>query len=233
MTNLAIEAVIFDMDGLMIDTERIAQKAWQQVGDEWGYTFSDDVYMQAIGRTKEDTGILFKEAYGESFPFAEMYAQKQALLHEAVLHGEIPIKAGLVELLDWLEAAQMPKAVATSTARPTATIKLRKTGLIDRFPVTVCGDEIVNGKPAPDIYLKAAAGLGIDPSKCLVLEDSEAGTLAAYTAGMTPIIVPDMKQPSAEARTIAYAVVESLHDVVTLLASRCWHHEPKSSCPKT
>ncbi len=88
METLAIEAVIFDMDGLMIDTERIAQKAWQQVGAEWGYTFSDDVYLQAIGRTKEGTGVLFKEAYGESFPFEEMYAQKQELLHDAVHYGD-------------------------------------------------------------------------------------------------------------------------------------------------
>ncbi|MEM7533241.1 MAG: HAD family phosphatase [Chloroflexota bacterium] len=214
---LNIQAVIFDMDGLMIDTERIAQQAWQQVGAEWGYTFSDDVYLQAIGRTKEDTGVLFKEAYGVSFPFEEMYAQKQALLHDAVHYGEIPIKDGLLDLLDWLEAQHIPKAVATSTARPTATIKLQKTGLIDRFPVTVCGDEIANGKPAPDIYLKAAIGLGIEPATCLVLEDSEPGTHSAHAAGMIPITVPDMKLPSAETRSIAYAVVDSLHDVLDIL----------------
>ena len=216
-TKLVVNAVIFDMDGLMLDTERIAQEAWQQAGAEWGYDIPDEVYLQAIGRTAADTADIMIAAYGSDFPFDAMYARKQALLHKVIEQGNVPTKPGLFELLDWLDACGLPKAVATSTARAVAEIKLSTTELQERFPVVVCGDEVEHGKPAPDIFLKAAAGLGIDPSRCLVLEDSESGTRAAHAAGMIPIIVPDLKQPSDEVRGLAYQVVDDLHEVRALI----------------
>lgn len=217
MTQPTIKAVIFDMDGLMLDTERIAQQMWQQTGRENGFEIDDELYLGAIGRTAKDTSMIFREKFGEDFPFESMYERKQALLHEAITNDAIPVKTGLYELLDLLEERKIPKAVATSTARKTAVVKLSKTALIDRFPVIVCGDEVENGKPAPDIFLKAAAGLGIVPAHCLVLEDSESGIKAAHAGGMIPVNVPDMKQPSDEVRQIAYRVIDSLYDVRSLL----------------
>ncbi len=217
MNRKAIDAVIFDMDGLMLDTERIAQQMWQKTGQEYGFEIREEIYMEAIGRTAADTGAIFRREFGGDFPFDAMYKRKQELLHQAIKEDPIPTKAGLFELLDFLEGQQLPKAVATSTPRKTALVKLTKTNLINRFPVIVCGDEVENGKPAPDIFLKAAAGLGIAPGKCLVLEDSESGIKAAHAGGMIPINVPDMKQPSDEVQEIAFSIVRSLADIPALL----------------
>lgn len=213
----AICAVIFDMDGLMLDTERLAQIAWQKAGAERGFSFPVDVYLAAVGRTKQDTGIIFQQAFGASFPFDELYARKQELFYTMLESEPIPTKAGLFELLDLVDELGLAKAVATSTARPLALKKLTTTGLLARFTTIVGGDEVAHGKPAPDIFLAAAARLGVDAARCLVLEDSEAGVWAAHAAGMTPIMVPDLKTPSTEVAKLARMVVSSLHEVVALL----------------
>ncbi|MEM7134059.1 MAG: HAD family phosphatase [Chloroflexota bacterium] len=212
-----IHAVIFDMDGLMLDTERIAQEAWQQAGQEWGFELPDEIYLQAVGRTAKDTGMIFRSAFGPDFPFDAMYDRKQALLHQAIEEGNVPTKPGLFELLDFLEERQMPKAVATSTARPVALTKLTKTKLLGHFPVIVCGNEVAIGKPAPDIFLVAAEQLGANPATTLVLEDSVAGIKAAHAAGMIPVNIPDLKEPSDEVRALAYRILSNLHEVKNLL----------------
>lgn len=217
-TQPTIEAVIFDMDGLMLDTERIAQEMWQQAGREWGFDIPSSVYLEAVGRTAADTGIIFRKEFGQNFPFEAMYRRKQELLHAAIADGCIPVKVGVFELLDLLERRQIPKAVATSTARSLACLKLRSAGLMDRFSVIVCGDEVTHGKPAPDIFLAAAEKLGVAPSVTLVLEDSEAGTKAAFRAGMIPLIVPDLKAPSEEVKRLAYRVVDSLDEVSAIFS---------------
>ena len=215
---MQFSAIIFDMDGLMLDTERLARRAWRQAGAEWGYAIPDEVYLLAVGRTKPDTEKLFRDALGPDFPFQEMYEHKQAYMQAATEDG-IPIKPGLFDLLARIDALGLAKTVATSTARPMAIQKLTLSGLIERFDFIVCGDEVANGKPAPDIYLAAALGLKASPTECLVLEDSEAGIRAAYAAGMTPVMIPDLKQPSPETRALAYRVLPSLAEVVGLLNS--------------
>ncbi len=212
-----IAAVIFDMDGLMLDTERIAQQAWQRAGTELGYELPDEIYRQAIGRTAPATEAIFRAHLGADSPFDAIYQRKQHYYHAAIEAGEIARKAGLLELLDCLDQLALPKAVATSTARPLALQKLRSTGLLDHFPHLVCGDEIPNGKPAPDIFLAAAASLGVAPAHCLVLEDSHAGIRAAHAAAMIPIHIPDLVAPTAETRSLVYKIVDSLHDVCALL----------------
>ena len=170
----------------------------------------------AVGRTKEDAEQLFCRALGPDFPFRQMYDRKQQYVDQAIQRG-IPTKPGLFNLIDLIEQLGLPKAVATSTARPRARQKLTLTRLLDRFDFVVCGDEIANGKPAPDIYLAAADGLRVPPARCLVLEDSEAGIKAAHAAGMRPIMIPDLKQPSAETKRLAYRILPSLGEVTTLL----------------
>lgn len=218
-----LEAVIFDMDGLMIDTERIAQRAWQIAGREGGFEIDDETYILAVGRTRDDTKEIFQAKYGEGFPFDNLYERKQQIMYELIDTEGIPTKSGLFELYDLIDELGIAKAVATSTARPTAIKKLTIVKALDRFEVIVCGDEIENGKPEPDIFLEAAARLGvatknsIAPQRCIVLEDSEAGIRAAHAAGMAPIMVPDMKQPSAEVADLADHVLDSLWAVQPLL----------------
>ncbi|MEM7034015.1 MAG: HAD family phosphatase [Chloroflexota bacterium] len=212
-----IKAIIFDMDGLMIDTERLAQRAWRKASAEWNYMLSDETYLSVVGRNVKDTEAMFLESFGPDFPFREMYDKKQTYMYEDMEQNGIPIKPGLPALLDFIGNQNLAKAIATSTARPTAIKKLTITGLINSFSTIVCGDEVAHGKPAPDIFLKAASALGMPPENCLVLEDSEAGVKGAHTAGMTPIMVPDMKYPSDEIRQLVYRVLDSLVELPALL----------------
>lgn len=212
-----ITAVIFDMDGLMLDTERLAQRAWQRAGREWAYELPDAIFLAAVGRTAADTALIFQEAYGADFPFDAMYARKQQLLHDLIEREGIPTKPGLFPLLDRVDALGLHKAVATSTARSLAEKKLTLTGLIDRFETMVCGDEIAHGKPAPDIFLAAAQKLNVPPEQCMVLEDSEAGIQAAHAAGMVPVWIPDLKPPTDTTGRLAYRILSALSDVQPLL----------------
>jgi len=216
-TERAITAVICDMDGLMLDTERLAQRAWRRAAAEWDYDLPDDVFLAAVGRTAADTGTIFRANYGADFPFDAMYARKQELLHMLIETEGIPTKPGLFALLDRIEAAGLRKAVATSTARALAEKKLKQAGLLARFETMVCGDEIANGKPEPDIFLAVATALNVPPAQCMVLEDSEAGIRAAHAAGMIPVWVPDLKPPTADARPLAYRVCTGLDEVAQLL----------------
>jgi HAD superfamily hydrolase (TIGR01509 family) len=155
---------------------------------------------------------------GADFPFRQLYERKQAYVDTMIEQG-IPTKPGLLPLLDFIESQSLPKAVATSTARLRATQKLTLTHLLHRFEASVCGDEIPNGKPAPDIFLTAAQKLATPHAQCLVFEDSEAGIRAAHAADMVPIMVPDLKQPAAEIKPLAYQILTSLHEAIPLLQS--------------
>lgn len=214
---LNITAVIFDMDGLTLDTEPISRHAWQRAAADFDYTITDDLFMEVIGTTVVDTGIVFRRELGQDFPLDEIHRREKRYAAEYVRENGVPIKSGAVRLLDLLDEHETPRALATSTNRETALLRLETAGIIDRFDAIVCGDDIVNGKPAPDIFLFAAGRLNVQPVRCLVLEDSDAGVKAAHTAGMTPIMVPDLKSPTNESKTLAYRIVSSLDDVVTLL----------------
>ncbi|MDQ3250427.1 MAG: HAD family phosphatase [Chloroflexota bacterium] len=212
-----ISAVIFDMDGLMLDTERIYQVAWRSAGKTLGFHLSDAFLHTTTGRPAHDCHRLLREAHGQDFPLDQFVTVCALHWDDHVAAHGIALKPGLSELLDWLDERHIPKAVATSTAHAKALLSLRTAGLASRFEHIVGGDQIQNGKPAPDIFLAAAKRLDVNPARCLALEDSEAGVVAASTAGMMTIMVPDIKQPSAEIAARAYRVLPSLHDVRRLI----------------
>jgi len=203
----------------MIDTERMAQRAWQRAGAEFGFTLPDALYLQAVGRTAKSTETLFRAGLGADFPFEAVYARKQHYLYTAIEQDGIPTKPGLLALLDLVDRQKIAKAVATSTARVLAIKKLTAANLLHHFDTMVCGDEVAHGKPAPDIFLAAAAKLNVAPGHCLVLEDSSAGIQAAYAAGMRAIWVPDLIAPSPEITPLADCVLQDLHQVGALLAT--------------
>jgi HAD superfamily hydrolase (TIGR01509 family) len=217
MSNRKIEAVIFDMDGLMFDSERIGRDAWIQAGKEYGYHISEEQYALLLGRTVPDAAKIFLGIFGENFPFYEIRGRRLQTAKEYYQHHGVPLKAGLPELLDWLEENAIPKAVATSTDYQPAMEKLTKTNILRRMNAVITGDQIERGKPAPDIFLTAAEKLKVSPPACLVLEDSEAGVQAAHAAGMISVMVPDLKPPSEEIRKLAHRIVSSLYEVRELL----------------
>jgi HAD superfamily hydrolase (TIGR01509 family) len=210
-------AVIFDMDGLMLDTERIDHAACRLAAAAMGHRVEDDLYMRTIGRTSADTRLIFIEHYGKSFPYETFRTEWREARARIVATDGIPLKAGLLELVDHLHTLEVHLAVATSTVRAEATRLLSDSKLLPRFDALVCGDEVEHGKPAPDLFLKAARALGVGPSDCLVLEDSEPGVRAAVAAGMRVIVVPDLKPPSAEAAAMCVAVCRTLHEVQRFL----------------
>lgn len=212
-----IHAVIFDMDGLMLDTERLARIAWDRAMADWGYTIPDEVYHQLIGRTVPDVGRILRDKVAAELPFEEIAQRKQEYLDREIAQHGIPVKPGLFQLLDWLDRVHLKKAVASSTFRELAMQKLRHAGLQDRFDTIVGGDEIRQGKPAPDIFLAAARRLDTPADRCVVLEDSEPGVQAANAAGMISVMVPDGRPPSSEAAARAYRVLPSLAEVQVLL----------------
>ncbi len=208
-----LQAVIFDMDGLMLDTERIYQVAWRSAGRELGYHLSDELLHSTTGRPAHDCYQLLLDDQGVDFPLDQFKSTSSLHWENHINTHGIVCKPGLTELLDLLDQHQIPRAVATSTAYTKALFSLRAGGIDARFKDVVAGDQVQNGKPAPDIFLAAAQKLGIDAQHCMALEDSEAGVMAAAAAGMYTIMIPDIKQPSAKVAALAYRVFPSLHDV--------------------
>jgi beta-phosphoglucomutase family hydrolase len=205
-----VSAIIFDMDGLMFDTERLVINAWEKVGKEFGIDISKDIVIETMGLNVLGTEKVFKKHLGDDFPFYEIRGKRVKYVMDFIEKNGVPVKPGLYELLELLEQMKIQKAVATSTEREKACKVLTFAGVVERFDSIVYGDEIKNGKPNPDIFLKAAEHLGVSPEKCIVLEDSENGIKAAYKAGMYPIMIPDVKQPSAEVSGMAFKIFDSL-----------------------
>lgn len=212
-------AVIFDMDGLMLDTERLAPAAWRDAARAIGVDFDMALLPAMVGRNFADCRALVIERHGTAFPTDALMQAWHVSYDAILLRDGISLKPGLLGLFAWLEREGIPKSVATSTRRDRAHAKLMQTGIVDRFMALTGGDEISRGKPAPDIFLLAAQRMGHAPADILVLEDSEPGVRAALAAGMTPIMVPDLVPPSPGLRALDVLVVASLADVPHRLAT--------------
>ena len=212
-----VEGIIFDMDGLMLDTERISLRAWQRAAELTGLHMPAEVPYLVIGRGAKDTPEILRRALGEAFPLGRFLETAGRVYHEMIEARPPPLKPGLLELLDFLDSREVPKVVATSTRARTGSIKLKSVNLYDRFSGHLFGDQVDRGKPNPEIFLKAAVLLGLSPSSCLVLEDSLSGIEGACKARIPVIMVPDLIEPTDEIRKRVTAVCGSLRDVAALL----------------
>lgn len=208
-----LTAVVFDMDGLMLDTEVIGKRSWEHSATKIGLSLPLDYYPRVIGRTTASIRPLLLEWFGQDFPVDTFIAESNRFYQESI-HSQPPaIKQGLTELLKALAVANIPCGVATSTRRASAIYKLTVTGILPYFKAVTAGDEVTNSKPAPDIYLRAVEKLGISPKQCLALEDSEAGIRSAKAAGLTAFMVPDLVTPSQEIRDLADGIFDNLDNV--------------------
>lgn len=212
-----LSLIIFDMDGLMLDTERLSILAWEKAGKDFGYEITPAITVGATGLDARDAVLYFKKQLGESLPYFDIVKLTSKYVEEYIQQNGVPIKEGLYELIDFLEERSFLKAVATSTYREKAEECLSLADVKDRFDLIVCGDDVLKGKPEPDIFLKVAEELKCFPNECIVLEDSENGLKAASRAGMYPICVPDIKKPSEEVQKLVYKEFKSLVEVKNYL----------------
>jgi HAD superfamily hydrolase (TIGR01509 family) len=213
------DLVIFDMDGLMFDTEQLSFASFRAAALEIADCSVDgELFARMIGANVEEVRRLCLGRFGPDFPFDAMLRRKHEL-SSAAIAGGVPLKEGLVELLQSLTDMGWKKAVATSSNRTVAADLLRRAGVMRHFDGVQCGDEVRRSKPDPEIFLRAAASLDCIPSTCLVLEDSPRGIRAAHRAGMDAIMVPDLLQPTQEDRSLVRAVLGSLIEVRDLLVA--------------
>lgn len=212
-----IEAVLFDMDGLMFDTERMYQKAWLQAGRQMGVPMEPEIVDRLRGRNREGCARVCREVFGEDFDFDAMRTACRALMARWIEENGLPVKPGLYELLAELERRGIPAVLATSTTRDSAWGHLQRAKVDRYFLGAVCGDEVSHSKPHPEVFLKAAALAGKDPARCLVLEDSPAGVRAGAAAGCFTVMVPDLTAPDEELKKLADEILPGLKDVIPLL----------------
>lgn len=212
-----IELIIFDMDGLMFDTETVSYEAWVNAAAYYNFHITKDLFERTIGTNLNKTREILVNNFGERFPFELVRDKRMAISKEIVETKGVVIKKGLYELLEYLEAKKYKMAVATSTSRSRATKLLQSANVDKYFECILCGDEIENSKPNPEIFIKVSEKLNCNVQNCVVLEDSENGILAAKNAGMIPILIPDIIQPSMEIEQLAFLKLDNLLALMEVL----------------
>ena len=208
-----IKAVVFDMDGVIFDSESLVIRMWERVAKEHGVDGVVEVCRQCFGTNAEATKRIFLDHYGEDFPYDEYKAEMSALFHQEAAGGKLPQKPGVRELLEYLKKNGVAVGLASSTREAVVRKELEEGGFLPYFDVLVCGDMVSRSKPFPDIYLEACARLGFAPVDCCAIEDSYNGIRAAKAAGMRPIMVPDLAEPTEEMREKAECILPSLLEV--------------------
>ncbi|MFC7543877.1 HAD family hydrolase [Siccirubricoccus deserti] len=218
MTALRIDAVVFDMDGLLLDTESLAMRGLAQAATEMGLDAPEEFCHAMIGVPTDHCRILVAERFGPDFPADDFLAAASQQMGALIDAGSLQLKPGVPELLDHLDGVGMARAVATSSSRAKAHHHLRRTGILGRFDAVVTRDDVARGKPHPDLFLRAAQVLGRRPERCLALEDSYNGVRAAHAAGMQVIMVPDLLPPTTEVRETCLLIATDLHAVQPLIS---------------
>jgi HAD superfamily hydrolase (TIGR01509 family) len=207
------EAIVFDMDGLLLDSERIVLDAFLLVCEHFELGDRTELLKQCIGTNRDYTRARMTEAFGSGVDFNE-FQNMWTLKHEEIVGDDaMPLMDGARELLDLIQQLDIPRAVATSTRSAQALDRLEKADLLHYFEFVVGGDQVTNSKPDPEIYLAATQKLGCNPTSCLAFEDSENGVRAALGAGLRVIQVPDLVAPSANVRALGHTILASLRDV--------------------
>jgi HAD superfamily hydrolase (TIGR01509 family) len=211
------DAVILDMDGLMFDTEALYRDAVIAAADDGGHDISTAFYLSTIGMSVEATRTAFRERCGKDFDFDLFWATAEQFREITKL--QLCMKQGLVELLDLLDSAGLPRAIATSSRHEDVRHNLGLHGLLDRFETVIARGDYARGKPQPEPFLKAAERLGVRPESCIALEDSYHGVRAASAAGMMTIMVPDLLPPTREMEELCVYIARDLHEVCAVIGS--------------
>jgi len=207
-----IRTVIFDMDGVLFDTEKVYLDVWTSVCEKYGYKMTKEIYCKVIATGRENVKRVFKKEFGDNIPIEEMYKEKDIKL-AIELEKNVPVKDGAYELLTYLKNKKYNLALATSASKERMNKQLNHAGFRWIFDEVVSRDEVREIKPNPEIFLKVANKLGVDPKECIVIEDSLAGVKAAYRGNMTPIHVVDLKTSDEEIKKYCYRSFNNLIEI--------------------
>lgn len=214
---LNIKGVIFDMDGLMIDTEKLLIKYWCQACKEFGYDANPEMIYPMRSLCSKYSIPKFKETFGQDFDVTRVRARRMELMNEYISKYGIEKKKGLDELLDFLKSNNIKRAVATATDYQRTEMYLKSIDVFNKFDNIVCATMVKVGKPEPYVYLQACEEIGLSPSECIALEDSPNGILSAHKAGLKPIMIPDLTQPDDDTKKLLFNCVESLDKVIDII----------------
>ena len=207
-----ITAIVFDMDGVLFDTERLCQTCWLKLAEEDNIPNMEPVYALCIGVNAQTTERIVYENYGKDFPYEEYCKRTSAMYNSYIEENGVPVKDGVRETLQKLAEAGLRIAVASSTRREKVLRHLENTGIAQYFTAVVGGDTVTHSKPHPEIFLKACEALGVAPENAIAVEDSHNGIRSAHAAGMTPVMVPDLLPVTEEMRGLASYVAEDMND---------------------
>ena len=212
-----INAVLFDMDGLMFDTEKLWLDGVRMTNEVYGFDVPLDLIVECMGLRMDKIDIVLKQKIGADFDTFEFRRLNKLFMEDEVSRNGLKKKKGLIELLEFLKSQNVTMAVVSSSAMERVDQRFRQANLSkEYFKLIVSGDMVTEPKPSPQIYLKCCEALGISPENAIALEDSESGIMSAYNAGVKPILIPDLKQASVEVEKLAYKKYGDLSEVINL-----------------
>ena len=214
-----IKAIIFDMDGLMIDSERVTFECYQERLKDMNLTMDEEFYKTLLGKPIKGIYQRFYDVYGNDFPIENVIQDVHQLMAERFETEGVPVKKGLVELLHYLKDNNYKTIVATSSNRDRVDKILSQAKITEFFDDSICGDEVTKGKPNPEVFLKSCQKLSVNVDEAIVLEDSEAGIQASYDANIKVICIPDMKYPEKQYEEKTFKILKDLTEVTAYLKS--------------
>jgi HAD superfamily hydrolase (TIGR01509 family) len=219
------DAVIFDMDGIIFDSERVTMNCWLELASKYGIKNIEQPYLACIGTNMAKTKEIMLAAYGDDFPYDTYAKEASRMYHDKYDGGRLPMKKGVVELLKYLKKAGKKIALASSTRSETVIAQLKDADILDFFDAVLCGDMVERSKPAPDIFLRACQKLGTQPERTYGIEDSYNGIKALHAGKLRPIMVPDLLPCNEEMQEMTEAVLDSLLNVMEYLEKKDASHD--------
>ncbi len=215
-----VKAVVFDMDGVIFDSERLVIECWKVIADKYGVPDIEEACRECLGVNSTETRQRFLKRYGQDFPYDAYKSEMSRLYHDNYDGGRLPMKTGVTELLLYLKKAGLKVALASSTRSEVVVRELTDAGIIEFFDVVIGGDMVACSKPRPDIFLKACSELGAAPEESFAIEDSYNGIRAAAAGGLRPLMVPDLMPPTEEMETLSEKIFDSLLEVKAYISKQ-------------
>ena len=215
-----VKAVVFDMDGVIFDSERLVIECWKVIADRYGVPDIEEACRECLGVNSTETRQRFLKRYGWDFPYDAYKSEMSRLYHDQYDGGRLPMKTGVTELLQYLKKTGLKVALASSTRSEIVVQELTDAGIIGFFDVVIGGDMVACSKPKPDIFLKACRELGAAPEESFAIEDSYNGIRAAAAGGLRPLMVPDLMPPTEEMETLSEKIFDNLSEVKAYISKQ-------------